>query len=338
MPVNRLVISSRSVLPQTRVEWEQLVARMSSALSKIPLDSWQFFARLLLVLCLTFSLARLFWLLVPNPLITPAVVALPSAVNSAAAGGEAINIAQLKTLPVFGKVEATPKTEGAAPPPIIENQAIDTRLNLVLMGVVGSNDEAAARAIISSGDKQDVYAIGNPLPVGNGVTLAKVMDDRVIINNNGQYESLWLYQNDPNAPVISKASAPAPIAIAPAQSGVNQYPGPASPRMHMPAQDAAAGGDPALAQAARTLSDVVSMSIYRENGQVIGYKIRPGRDGEKFKSLGLQMDDVVTAVNGMPLSDPTKIMEVYKNMGNTTSATLQIKRGGSVMQVDVVLQ
>lgn len=338
MPVNRLAISSRFALPQTRTEWEQLAARIGSAVSKIPVEHWQFFARLLLILCLSFSLARLFWLLVPNPLIAPAVVALPNAVNSATAGAEVINIAQLKVLPVFGKVEATPKTEAAAPPPIIENQAVDTRLSLVLMGVVGSNDEASARAIISSGDKQDVYAIGNPLPVGNGVTLAKVMDDRVIINNNGQYESLWLYQSDPNAPAISKASAPAPVAIAPAQNGASQYPGPASPRMHMPTQDAAAGGDPAMAQAARTLSDVVSMSIHRENGQVVGYKIRPGRDSEKFKSLGLQMDDVVTAVNGMPLSDPSKIMEVYKNMGNTTSATLEIKRGGSVMQVDVVLQ
>jgi general secretion pathway protein C len=88
----------------------------------------------------------------------------------------------------------------------------------------------------------------------------------------------------------------------------------------------------------RNLSDVVAMSIYREGGQVVGYKIRPGRDAEKFKTLGLQTDDIVTAVNGMPLTNPAKIMEVYKSMGNTTSASLEIKRGGSVMTVDVVLQ
>jgi general secretion pathway protein C len=330
MQVNRSAIASRFALPQTRTEWEQLAARIGVILSKVPLERWQFVARVLLVFCLTLSLARLFWLLVPNPLITPAVVALPSAVNSNMGGGEAINIAQLKSLPVFGKVEVAAKTEGAPAAPIIENQAIDTHLNLILLGIIGSNDDAAARAIISSGDKQDVYAIGSTLPVGNGVTLAKVMDNRVIINNNGQYESLWLYQNDPNAPAISQTVA-APVAP--------QYP--ANPRMQM--SNNGGGQDmgpdsPAMAQATRTLSDVVSMSIYRENGQVIGYKIRPGRDGEKFKSLGLQMDDVVTAVNGMPLSDPSKIMEVYKNMGNTTSATLEIKRSGSVMQVDVVLQ
>jgi general secretion pathway protein C len=93
-----------------------------------------------------------------------------------------------------------------------------------------------------------------------------------------------------------------------------------------------------VAEVARTLSDVIAMSIQRENGHIVGYKIRPGRDAEKFKSFGLQPDDVVTAINGMPLTDPGKIMEVYKNMGTTSSASLEIKRGGSVITVDVVLQ
>jgi general secretion pathway protein C len=88
----------------------------------------------------------------------------------------------------------------------------------------------------------------------------------------------------------------------------------------------------------KSLSDVLAMSIYREGGQVIGYKIRPGRDIERFKSYGLQADDIVTAVNGMPLNNPNKIMEIYRNMGNATSASLEIKRAGSVITVDVVLQ
>jgi len=93
-----------------------------------------------------------------------------------------------------------------------------------------------------------------------------------------------------------------------------------------------------LAQVTRNLNDVMSMSIYRENGEVVGYKIKPGRDAEKFKALGLETDDIVTAINGMPLTNPAKIMEVYKSMGNATSASLEIKRGGGVITVDVVLQ
>lgn len=322
--------SSRFAMPQTSAEWEHMFGRCLALLAKVPLSSWQFFVKLLLVLTLSLSLARLFWLLFPVPAVPTAIVAIPATSGPVDTNNSSINIAQLKSLAVFGKVEA-PKQEQ---PAVIESKAVDTRLNLTLVGVIESSDENSARAIITSGDKQEVYAINASLPVGNNVTLSKVMTDRVIINNNGQYESLWLYQNDPNAPAVSKpVSTPQPIVSQELLSGRNG--GAYGPEVHSPQEK---NGDPALAEVSRNLADVVAMSIYRENGQVVGYKIRPGRDAEKFKSVGLQADDIVTAINGMPLTNPAKIMEVYKNMGNTTSASLEIKRGGSVITVDVVLQ
>jgi general secretion pathway protein C len=335
MLVNRSSIS-RVALPQTSAEWEQVFARCVAAIAKVPLSTWQFLARFLLVLSLSISLARLFWLVFPTPAIPVATVAIPTAAVHADSNNSGVNIAQLKTLAIFGKAEA-PKQEQ---PAVIETQATVTQLNLILVGLIVSSDENSARAMIASGDKQDLYAVNAPLPVGNNVTLSKIMNDRVIINNNGQYESLWLYQNDPNAPPISQASAP-PVAaqqIIPPQA--TPYPsGRPGPELEMQSPQPDKGStDPGVAEVSRNLSDVLAMSIQRENGQVIGYKIRPGRDAEKFKSLGLQTDDIVTAINGMPLTNPAKIMEVYKNMGNTTSASLEIKRGGSVITVDVVLQ
>lgn len=328
MSVNWTLIN-KFALPQTSAEWEQVFARCIAMVGKVPLGTWQFLVRVLLVLSLSLSLARLFWLVFPAPVIPPAAVAIPTAASHADANNSSVNIAQLKSLAVFGKAEAPKQTDQ---PAVIEAQATVTQLNLILVGVIESSDENFARAIIGSGEKQDVYAVNAPLPVGNNVTLSKIMSDRVIINNNGQYESIFLYQVDPNAPRISQASVIQPIIppqTAPYPSG---RPGP-SPEMQSPQ-----GGDPSVAEVSRNLSDVLAMTIERDHGQVIGYKIRPGRDAEKFKSLGLQTDDIVTAINGMPLTNPAKIMEVYKNMGNTTSASLEIKRSGSVITVDVVLQ
>lgn len=333
MSVDRSLIS-RFTPPQSSVDWELAFVRLSALPSRISLGRWQFLVRLLLVVSLSFSLARLFWLLLPVPAIPPAAVAIATVANHAGSDGKLVDIAQLKALHVFGKAAETPKQDAA--PAVIENQAVDTHLNLVLLGIVGSSDEKLARAIISSGDKQDVYSVGEALPVGNGVTLSKVLEDRVIINNNGQYESLWLYQNDPNAPSFSRQNTAPPPPPPSAQVMPPGRPGPMGPQMQSP--ESPEQTDPGMAAATRSLSDVVAMSIYRENGQVVGYKIRPGRDAEKFRALGLQTDDIVTAVNGMPLTNPAKIMEVYKNMGNTTSASLEIKRGGSVITVDVVLQ
>lgn len=334
MLVNRSSLS-RFAVPQTSAEWEQIFARCVAVITKVPLSTWQFLVRFLLVLSLSLSLARLFWLVFPAPVIPAATVAIPTAATHIDTNNSSVNIALLKTLAVFGKAEA-PKQDQ---PAVIETQATVTQLNLVLVGVIVSSDENSARAMIASGDKQDLYAVNAPLPVGNNVTLSKIMSDRVIINNNGQYESLWLYQSDPNAPAISQSSQSQAAAqqIIPAQAPYpSGRPGP-SPEMQSP-PERGGGSDPALTEVSRNLSDVLAMSIQRENGQVIGYKIRPGRDAEKFKSLGLQTDDIVTAINGMPLTNPAKIMEVYKNMGNTTSASLEIKRGGSVITVDVVLQ
>lgn len=338
MSVNRSSLN-RFAFPQTSAEWEQIFARFLAVLAKVPLSTWQFLVRFILVLSLSVSLARLFWLVFPAPVIPAATVAITAPTAQVDTNNSSVNIAQLKTLSVFGKAEA-PKQDQQQPA-VIETQTV-TQLNLILVGVIVSSDENAARAIIASGDKQDVYAINASLPVGNNVTLSKVMSDRVIINNNGQYESLWLYQNDPNAPPLVQPSASNSLSQQAAQQIIPQdaspypsgRPGP-SPEMQSPQ----AGGETGLSpEVSRNLSDVLAMSIHREQGQVIGYKIRPGRDSEKFKSLGLQTDDVVTAINGMPLTNPAKIMEVYKNMGNTTSASLEIRRGGSVITVDVVLQ
>jgi general secretion pathway protein C len=242
MSVDRSIIS-RFAMTQSSADWE-------NAFAKISLGRWQFVVRLLLVISLSFSLARLFWLLLPQPAIPPAAVAIPTVTNHAGGDGKLVDIAQLKALHVFGKAAEAPKQDNAAPA-VIENQAVDTHLNLVLLGIVGSSDEKLARAIISTGDKQDVYSVGATLPVGNGVTLSKVLDDRVIINNNGQYESLWLYQTDPNAPSISRPVSAAPPPSPATQSLPLGRPGPMGPQMQSPAGESPEqAGDPGMAAAA----------------------------------------------------------------------------------------
>jgi general secretion pathway protein C len=329
--------SNRAVFEQRTAQLEIQLRRFFALLSRIPLQRWQWLVMLLLVIWLSHSLARLLWLVVPTPEIPPASVSLLATEAEVTSGSaDAVNIAQLKALAPFGDVAEAPSTEQA--PAVVSDieASTDTQLNLVLRGVFGSSTETAARAIIVAGDKADVYAVGDTLPVGNKVTLAKVLDIRVIINNNGNFESLWMYKDDPNAPRLTTSfSAPPASNVAPnrqPQSLNNDN----NPVYDSPSPNQAA--EPSMAEVTKTLADVVAMSIYREGGQVVGYKIRPGRNAEAFDSLGLQTDDIVTAVNGVPLSTPGKIMEIYKSMGSATSANLEIRRGGSTVNLDVMLK
>lgn len=348
--------SSRLALDQRTAQLEQVLRRCAFFLGKIPLERWKWLVTLLLVIWLSHSLARLFWLIIPEPAIPPASVSAPLVSTSGTnGGGQSVNIAALKEMHIFGEVDKAAVVEQASvsAPVINENEAADTQLNLELRGVIGSNTEGSARAIIASGAAAEVYAPGDTLPVGNGVTLAKILDLRVILNNNGRFESLWLYKDDPKArAAIATPYVPEVRAVDEDRAWPDERDmasgeqGNGAPPIFMdksPGADNPNPGGPApsndqAAEVSRTLSDVVAMSIHREGGQVVGYKIRPGRNAEQFTALGLQANDIVTAVNGVPLTSPGKVMEIYKNMSNATSASLEIKRGGSVLSVDVVLQ
>ncbi len=339
-------LNHRAAFEQRTAQLEVQLRRFFALLNRVSLQRWQWLVMLLLVIWLSHSLARLFWLIIPNPVIPPATLSLVAADAQSGTGAapEAVNITQITALAPFGDtaqeaaplVDVQPTTQG------IETDAADTQLNLILRGVLGSNDEKAGRAIIASGERADVYAVGDTLPVGTNVTLAKVLDGRVIINNNGSFESLWLFKEDPNAPKLTTSFAAPQTGGDPTQGGYANPPYQQQPPLYVdksPVADSPRfGADPSAAAASKTLADVVAMSIYREGGQVVGYKIRPGRNAEMFNSLGLQTDDIVTAVNGVPLSSPGKIMEIYKSMGSATSANLEIRRGGSTVNLDVMLK
>lgn len=346
-------LSSRLALEQRTARLEQALERGVSWLARVPPSAWKNLVILLLVLWLSFSLSRLFWLLLPDPVIVPAAVAVNTPAGGAPATQSRVDIASLKSLDIFGMASQpaleTPDQTGAAAgafPPGMEDKAVDTQLNLLLVGVIASNEESSGRAIIAASGKQEVYAPGAELPAGRGVTLVRVLDSRVILDNNGRLESLWLHQdaNDPRARAQLR-STPAPVDNNTGRSWSEENE--VSDNAAAVFVDRGQGNDiqeasPAEinpdSEIARNLSDVVAMSIHREGGQVVGYRIRPGRNADQFAALGLQPDDIVTAVNGTPLNNPGKIMEIYNEMGNATSASLEIKRGGSVLTIDVVLQ
>lgn len=328
----------------------------SAWLGRIPAGFWRFCAKFLIVLWLSYTLAQLVWVLAPSPSIPDARVA-PNALSTERAGASAqkVDIAALSGLTIFGEAaegdepEALAETETPSGPSV-EDQAVDTDLNLVLRGVMGSSDEKAARAIIADGSQQEIYGPGDELPVRGNVTLEKVLPLRVILNNAGRYESLWLYSDDDWASDLA-ASGPVPDTPSRSWEGDDEA-GNEGAMGDRGATDEQAQSEPEpreeeLNEAAdevaervgsRSLSDVVSMSIHRENGQIVGYKIRPGRDRALFDSLGLQADDVVKAVNGVALSSPQKVMEIYREMGDASSASLQIERGGEELTIDIELE
>lgn len=314
------------------VAWRQYIALAPLALVKVPLSRWKFIFYLLFVCVLAFSLARLFWLLMPSPAITPAVVPVYDAADSATPQPPEVNIEQLKSFYLFGRAESVAKIAEAA----IETPRAETQLQLILLGLGTSNDQKMARAIIALEGNQDIYGVGMPLPGGEDILLVKIMTDHVIIRNKGKFESLYLYQNDSKAVKRVPPQASVEVSAENAQKMLEWQETHSEPEVAvLPEKVVIYSDDQAITEVGRSMSEVAAMSVYQEEGKMVGYRMSPGRDANKFKALGLQSGDLVIAINGWPLSDPSQVVELYNNLAG--SASLQVKRGNNVMSVDIPL-
>lgn len=315
-------------------------------------------ARNLLVVVLLvwacFNLATLFWALFPAPQIPEPSSATPrNAVIEAktgSSGQSGIDINALVAAELFGPVDPTEVVAEVAP---VESELIrdveETNLNLTLKGVILSSISENSEAIIGHGREEKFYMVGAKLPGGNNVRLVQVQTDQVILENNGHNEALRLFE-----PTDGVTSSPAPSRSRNLSLGNLAR----NPREILDEELARAGIDPddidddeddgpleptpknrrVISQAPDSLAEVIKFSVAREAGEIVGYKIRPGRDRAIFSQLGLQPNDIVTEINGIALNSSGSVTQVYREMREATSATLTLLRDGQTETLNITLE
>jgi general secretion pathway protein C len=217
----------------------------------------------------------------------------------------------------------------------IEQNAQETRLALTLTGIVASTEDGIGSAVIKSGATEKVYGVGDALPASGQVVLAKVMPQQVVIDNNGTYELMKLYEGPGIAIPTRTARAPRQDAVA---SPPSSNPNEASPSATAAQQTALASQyRRQLYDSPESLASVVSVSPVREGDRVIGYRLAPGADRVAFDTFGFQSGDIVTAVNGLALSDASNTVKLYQTMKDATQASFDIERDGGTVTVNVDL-
>lgn len=302
----------------------------------------------LLLLWLVWSLVVLFWALFPaGELAEPegARVVNPVTQAPASTARPPVDIEQLRGRHLFGEAASSDIVAQAVAEPEpatdasrdgIEDDARETRLQLVLRGVVASSEDGLGHAIIEHRKKQAVYAVEDELPVGDNVVLAKVMPRQVVLDNNGTYELLILFEENelggtmeapPSTPVRTNTRAP-----------VNRgAPTIVDKREEASATELASGYRNRLYENPQSLADVVSVNAVRENGELMGYRISPGKDKSQFSELGFKAGDLVTSVNGIVLNDPANTMRLYQTMRSASEAVFDLQRGDQQISVSVSL-
>jgi general secretion pathway protein C len=268
----------------------------------------------ILVIAIAYQLATLTWALMPGAAPT---VAAPGgrSVQSGSADRPVADYSILLNTHPWGEAPKEPVE------PIVENvvDAPDTTLSLALTGILaaGEGDPNGQAIITANRGPEKTYRIGQAIEGANGATLHSVFADRVLLNRGGNLETLRLPKE-----ALSAGAAGSPRVRSPA----------VAPAAQAPANESLRG---IISQNASRLTDIVRLAPHVDGGQVVGFRVTPGRDKETFEALGFQSGDVVTDINGVVLDDASRGLQAFEALGEATMANVTVLREG-VPQVLVI--
>jgi len=249
------------------------------------------------------SLARLFWILMPSP--------DTSAPGSAQLSGFLPTYGLLSNIDTMAVRQAFVLTDAAGllslPDAVRSSSAADTRLQLVLRGAVVSSVSHQSQAIIAAGDEQRVYRPGDSI-VGTvaGVRLVSVFNNFVTLDNNGLEERLRMYE--PQGQIRTVEEVPGTSAVqAPEQ----------------------------LVPESSSLNNIIRLQVYQEDGRPRGLQIRHGSRVDILSAAGLQVGDLITAIDGEPVTDVMQLPALIARLEQSEALTLRIARDDTELIVNL---
>ena len=259
--------------------------------------------------------------------------------SGASLSAETIDVSSILGADVFGPVAvsevqaAIEEVASVNPRDGIEAGAQETRLALKLTGIIASTSDGLGSAMIEAKKQQELYVVGDALPANGKVTLAKILPKQVVIDNNGTYELITLFGDDTIAGIVEMAAKPVQTLAEPANTETTA---PSSVNVNQQRRLASRYRQQ-LYNDPQSLSGLLSISAVQGQGGLKGYRVSPGRDTAQFTALGFKSGDIVTAVNGYALSDPTNTVRLYQLMRDATDATFEIERDGAPVSISVSL-
>lgn len=281
-------------------------SRIASVAQGARTDGWQKLLPLavsaLLVVLLAWQLVQLGWALLAakSGVVQTPVAAAPAAAPAA----QTVDIASIVNAHLFGQANAPANTD--------PNAVAASQMPLFLVGTIANTDPTLGYAIIGdSPATAKVYGVGKTIT--GGTKLHSVYPDRAILDRGGKLEALLLPKKFQGGG-MSAAVPP----------GAN----PADPMLGDRLRQLAATNPAAI-------TDVMRPQPVFANGQQRGYRVYPGRSRAVFNRLGLLPGDLVTAVNGTPLDDPSRGMEVLQTLNSAPTSTVTIERNGTTVQVNI---
>jgi general secretion pathway protein C len=198
-----------------------------------------------------------------------------------------------------------------------------TSLNLKLVGLMYSPDKNQARAIIEN-QTDGARSYSTHERVADKAEIYSIEPDRVILLHAGRQEALML---DPEDDASSD------------RSGTDNQPTD-DPRRNRASTESPSASGQIAASTPKKIADVMrdfSATPVMEKGQLVGFRLEALRNPELMNEWGIDPDDVITAVNGMPLNSQGRIMVLFDKLKKQKEFELTLINGGNSRTITVDL-
>lgn len=231
-------------------------------------------------------------------------------------------IEQLQDLFLFGQVQQAQASKIKAKP--VSDKVTDapkTSLSILLRGVVASTEDQHGLAVIESNGSQNTYGLGEKIK-GTSAELKEVYADRIIITNNGRYETLMLdglkYERNGQAnsrlqqAKLKRSDNTRVSAISPNELGYARE---------------------LLLDDPQKINDFFSISPVKRDGRLAGYRLNPGKDPRLFEAAGFMPNDLAKTINGYDLTDMQQSVEIMSQLPHLISISVMVQRRGQTLEI-----
>jgi len=187
-----------------------------------------------------------------------------------------------------------------------------TSLQYTLYGIRMNVGSGGGSAIIAGSDGvQNSYAIGEE--ISDGVKLAGVEFDHVLLDRGGRTELLYLDQSVPAQTAGAQPNTPAPSTP------------PAAP------------GSAPETPTADTIKSSVGFAPRNVNGKITGIVLAPQGDGAIFNAAGFQNGDIVTEFNGRAIRSAADIEALRGAIRPGAKLSVMVERGANTVPIVINL-
>ena len=333
------------------MESSRLLEQLNQFWQKVPQQKLSFVVSLLLVIYCAHVLSNIIWQMVPTEQDKGRIVVAGGATgsNSASSASSRADLSQLLRLNIFGEENKAP----AKPKPVVQTQsAPKTRLNVTLTGIVANNVSSTSDtsvAIIESSSGQSTYGINDKID-GTQARVEQILIDRVILVVSGRYETLMLDGIEYSTTVPSSADEMKDATAKAAASQIKARPAAQRETKKETTEPKRMDrrGDTELSQTLREqreemfsdpkkLMDYIRIRPFRQKGELMGYRLTPGKEPALFKQVGLKHNDLAVNINGYDLTDMQQALSVMKELRSMTEATITVMRDDSPVEIILAL-